>query len=773
MHKIDLLNPEQQQAVRCTEGPLLVIAGAGSGKTRVVTLRIAHLIERGVPPASILGLTFTNKAAAEMKERVLRLTDSQVLICTFHSLGARILRESIEALGFLRNFTIYDEEDSNKLLQQCIEESGAGNAAEKLKTYKNRISRAKNELKIQEVEGKLTSPFFRDNSIAAVFSLYQKKLMQCNAVDFDDLLYLTVRLFQEHPAILEKYQNRWPYLLIDEYQDTNAAQYTLVGLLVKKTQNICVVGDPDQSIYSWRGADVANILEFEGDYPQAKVIRLEQNYRSCTNILDAANGLIAHNANRLAKNLWSNLGEGDLIKRYQAADEWKEARYVAKQVLHYHLEHGIAYHDMVVFYRANALSRVLEDIFLQERLPYVIVGGISFYQRKEIKDILSYLRVVHSGSDAVALARSINLPKRGIGETTLNKLRQSAAENGFTLYRCCHQISEGQALPVHSVKLTKKQLDGLKGYVRVIEELRQLARELPLSKLVEAVIEKTSYLGHLEEDSETLADRRENLEQLIAKAQEWEERLPARGYENAHTEGQASVQNSVYEAGQTSSQAFSSTQGHVYNQLLAAFLEELALRSSLDEADTDTSRVNFMTLHNSKGLEFEVVFMVALEEGIFPYVSAQDDPADLEEERRLCYVGITRAKKHLHLINAFERTWWGKKRVLASSRFIDEIPRENQAKEGFKKSTPTRKALSQVVPEEQFIDDMDQTKAQDHAVHSTLFSPGDTVFHTEFGIGSIDSIYEGMEGQTYVISFSKDARPRKIVARYASHLTKL
>lgn len=629
------LNPEQQRAVEALKGPLLVLAGAGSGKTRVVTYRICKLIESGVPPSQIVGVTFTNKAANEMKERVQKLTRSHVLISTFHSLGVRILRESIDKLGYSRDFIIYDANDSEKLLTSCLSELGIEKT--ELKIFKNLLSRAKNDLIYPDEMDLVEYP----SSIAAAFgqlyTLYQKKLRSYNAVDFDDLLVLPVQLFKEHPEVLEHYQNRWRYMLIDEYQDTNAAQYTLVRYLMAREPNLCVVGDPDQSIYSWRGANMNNILTFEEDYPGALVIRLEQNYRSRSNILEAANSLISHNESRYDKHLWSDLGEGEKIKHYSADDAWGEAAYVADRIRYHQRKHDISLNDIVVFYRTNAQSRIFEDLFLQEQIPYVIIGGISFYQRREIKDILAFLRVVQTGSDFVSFARTLNLPKRGIGAATLEKLHIESGNEEMPILDYCAALIQGTPLK-HPVKLPKKQMEGLTNYLSLIRELRRINEATSLKELVSSTIELSNYLDFLHEDPETYEERRENLDSLVTKAMEWEMEHP--------------------------------------EPTLRSFLEELSLKGSADEDDEITDRVSLMTIHNGKGLEFTLTFMVGMEEELFPHINSREAGHLMEEERRLCYVGMTRAKEYLYLTEARFRMMWGMAKNQRPSRFLREIPAE-------------------------------------------------------------------------------------------------
>ncbi len=626
---VENLNSEQKEAIEHHIGALLVLAGAGSGKTRVVTLRIAQLIEQGVYPESILALTFTNKAAGEMKERVEKLTASKVLIATFHSIGARILRESIHFFeeGYKNDFTIYDASDQEKLVKILLKDKGSTDAKGELKGALAFISNAKNAL----ISPDTVPEDSEEQLYMEIYRSYQKGLQESGAVDFDDLLYLPVRLFKEHPEVLAAYQKRWKYLLIDEYQDTNQAQYTLVKLLVAAHGNLCVVGDPDQSIYSWRGANLRNILDFQRDYPGAKVIRLEQNYRSVTNILDAANALISYNEHRLEKNLWSALGEGEKIKLFTADDERREADFIAKEV-QYHLSRGKSLDEMVVFYRTNAQSRVLEDRFLYKRIPYQIIGGLSFYQRKEIKDIMAYLRTVHSGSDFISFERALSVPKRGIGETTITKLRLEANRLRMPIFDAIKEMIAGQS----QLKLTGKVAEELRQFVLFIEKLRGKKEEL--SDLVRETIEGSGYMNFLKEDPETYADRRENVEALLVKAMEWE----------AERE----------------------------DGTLSQFLEELSLKGQIDDLGNQGPTLSLMTIHNGKGLEYPIVFLAGLEESLFPHINAMGKKEAIEEERRLCYVGMTRAKEVLYLTTARGRTLYGGFRPMTQSRFLREIPSE-------------------------------------------------------------------------------------------------
>lgn len=623
------LNQEQLRAVKLQEGAALVLAGAGSGKTKVVTHRIVELINRGVSPYQILGLTFTNKAAEEMQERVRMQTSHRVLISTFHSLGARILRESIHLLGYRRDFSIYDEEDSMKVLKDVLSEIGVEGKKELVKGTREWISDLKNRLESPGDFAESLHPHVVQKQAGAIYRAYQDRLKGCNAVDFDDLLYLPVKLFMEHEEALSAYQTRWPYLLVDEYQDTNHAQYTFIKLLAGSSQNLFVVGDPDQSIYSWRGASIRNILQFEKDFPGATIIKLEQNYRSRSNILEAANALIEHNVSRYKKNLWSDRGEGEKITLFSAENDRQEVDFVVRKI-HSHRSKGVSYDEMAVFYRTNAQSRAFEDYLLQWGVPYTIVGGISFYQRMEIKDILAFLRITYSSSDQVAFSRTVNLPKRGMGNTAIEKIVAGANEKGVPVVDFCQEIVENGAL-----KLSKKQKEGMESYLKIIHSLRSIKE---LSLLVKSAIQDTGYLDHLRLDPETFNERKENLNELLTKAIEWEE---------AHPEG-----------------------------TLGDFLSELTLKSDIDETIGRPSSVKLMTLHNGKGLEFEIVFLVGMEEDLFPHINTKDDPDQVEEERRLCYVGMTRAKEKLYLSHARFRYLWGSLRYSNPSRFLKEIPHD-------------------------------------------------------------------------------------------------
>ncbi len=624
LNSMTLLNPEQERAVQHVEGPLLVLAGAGSGKTRVVTHRIAHLIDIGIPPEQILAVTFTNKAAEEMKARIRSLKNVNVIACTFHSLGAKILRESIHHLGYKNTFSIYDEDDSGKLLKTCLEELQYPIEKSFFKETKEEISSLKNDL--------ITPNEVRNNSqLQAIYALYQKKLKSCDALDFDDLLFLTVTLFKEHPTILIEYQNRWRFVLIDEYQDTNLSQYTITKMLVHKHQNLFAVGDPDQSIYSWRGAKYQNILNFEFDFQNATIITLNQNYRSTNLILQAANALISHNHKRYQKELWSSLGEGNKIGVCLALNERREAEFIVSRILQ-HAQERHSLNDMAIFYRTNAQSRTFEDALLSRRINYTIIGGISFYERQEIKDILAYLKMVLSNADLIAFLRTINTPKRGLGAATLDKIVKAAAQEDIPILIFCEKLLENPSL---NLKLSPKQKEALRSYLQLIHTLRNLQNHATLSELMRETITRSNYLAYLAEDPETAQDRKENVDELLSKAAEWEEE---------NTEGS-----------------------------LPLFLEELSLRIPTPET-ADAPKIKMMTLHNSKGLEFDIVFLVGLEEDLLPHINSKDDPEKFEEERRLCYVGMTRARKQLYISSARYRYTWGVERFMKTSPFFFEIP---------------------------------------------------------------------------------------------------
>ncbi len=692
------LNEEQEAAVKHVEGPLLVLAGAGSGKTRVVTHRIAHLIDLGIPSSEILAVTFTNKAADEMRTRIRTLKNAQVLACTFHSLGAKILRESIQALGYRNDFAIYDEEDSEKLLKGCLEQLQIPDEKGYLREIRHQISSAKNDMLGPEEDVK-------DPVFAQIYTLYQKKLRDCNALDFDDLLYLTVKLLREHATAREEYQNRWQFVLIDEYQDTNLAQYNLAKILVAKHQNIFAVGDPDQSIYSWRGARYQNILNFEADFPGGKIVTLDQNYRSTNLILQGANALIQHNCRRYDKKLWSHLGEGSKIGVFVGQNERQEAEFVAHKIMSHVSNDRYSLNEIAVFYRTNAQSRTFEDALLSRRIPYLIIGGLSFYQRREIKDILAYLRMVVSNTDLISFLRTINLPKRGLGPGTLEKIVETAGQRSAEIFTFCEELLDRPEL-APNVKLSLKQKEGLRSYVSLIHSLREQRAKASLHELISETISNSRYLQYLQEDPESFQDRKENLDELIGKAAEW--------------------------------------QDETENPSLSKFLEELTLRTST-EKQGEVPTIKLMTLHNSKGLEFNLVFLVGLEEDLFPHVNSKDSPESLEEERRLCYVGMTRAKRRLYLCSTTYRYMWGTPRLMRPSRFLKEIPA-------------------------QYLENYSPTlhiREEEGPLEEVGFTQGDQVIHKEFGTGIVQKAFQGSFGLTYEVHFPNTQTTRTLVAKYA------
>ena len=631
------LNPVQKEAASCTEGPLLILAGAGSGKTRVLTHRIAYLIdEKGVNPWNIMAITFTNKAAQEMRDRVDRLVEfgaESIWVATFHSSCVRILRRYIDRLGYDNHFTIYDTDDQKSIIRKAVKELDLDPKQYREGPLLGVISAAKNEMiEPQDFETQAGGDF-RMCQEAKIYKAYQKTLIDNNAVDFDDLLLLTVRLLRENRDILETYQERLRYIMVDEYQDTNSVQFELIRLLSGKYHNLCVVGDDDQSIYKFRGADITNILSFEETFPGAKVVKLEQNYRSTNNILEAANAVIANNAHRKEKHLWSENGDGKEVSFIHYETAYGEAEDVIDKIqTEVHMgKHQ--YQDCAILYRTNAQSRAFEEKCIKKSVPYRLVGGVNFYQRQEIKDILAYLKTIDSGRDDLSVTRIVNVPKRGIGQVTLNKLAVYASEHGMRLFQAMEQVEQISGIG--------KAADKIKGFVNQIMVFRALAKELDAAELIESILEQTGYLEELEKLEEDKAQaKQENLEEFQNKAADY--------YAN-HDEA-----------------------------ALTDFLEEVALVADIDNMDSEADSLTLMTLHSAKGLEFPVVYMTGMEEGLFPsYMSMNSgDPGDIEEERRLCYVGITRAMQQLTLTAAKQRMVHGNIQYSAISRFVKELPQE-------------------------------------------------------------------------------------------------
>ena len=652
MIDLTLLNPPQREAVVSTEGPLLVLAGAGSGKTRVLTHRVAHLIDQGVAPWSILAITFTNKAAREMQERIEKLVGESaedIWVSTFHSCCARILRRDIEKLGYQRSFSIYDDDDQMGLIKAILKEFNLNDKMYPPREIKTIISDAKNRLLTPKEWLKEAGDDFRNVKIFEVFTKYEKRLKESNALDFDDLLMKTMLLLTEHAPVLEYYRRKFNYILVDEYQDTNMAQYELVRLLAGEKRNVCVVGDDDQSIYGWRGADIRNILEFEKDFPGCTVIKLEQNYRSTGNILDAANQVIAHNAGRKEKALWTDSGEGEKIRMYTAEDERDEAAFVCAQ-LESVRRRGGKMGNAAVLYRTNAQSRVLEEALVRSGIPYRVYGGMKFYERKEIKDLVAYLRAVVNPSDDMAVRRIINEPKRGIGDTTIQSLMDYAQGEGMPL--------SSAVLLAEDAPLSSRARGPVMKFAALLEELNEARETMPPDEFLRHVIDKTGYEEQFRQaDNDENRSRLENIAELETAVKEYMIREPEGGLEG--------------------------------------FLENVALVTDLDGMDESVQALTLMTLHSAKGLEFDQVFLVGMEDGIFPTSRALFDEEKLEEERRLCYVGITRAKKVLFMTCARSRALYGNRQFNMKSRFLDEIPARlmdnlNQSRQAERRMPPPR-----------------------------------------------------------------------------------
>ena len=640
MDYLDSLNPPQREAVLHGDGPLLILAGAGSGKTRVITCRIAHLIrERGVDPGNILAVTFTNKAANEMKARVERMLDiplTRLWISTFHSACVSILRKHIDRLGYKRSFVIYDETDRLSLIKSCMADLKIDTEQYQPRAVGARISALKNNLTDEEQFERTSAHFGFEDAVSRVYGMYQEKLREANGLDFDDLLMLTVQLFERNLDVLGFYQGLFHHILIDEYQDTNRAQYRIVRLLTSQRQNLCVVGDDDQSIYKFRGADISNILNFENDFPDAKVIKLEQNYRSTQNILGAAGAVVARNLGRKPKELWTQKRGGDAILCYKAVDEKDEARFICRAIQQ-EVDEGRSLRQMAVLYRTNAQSRALEDALRYRGLPYRIFGGLRFYDRKEIRDIIAYLRVLHNPSDSISLRRIINVPARGIGETTIEKLERSAEQAGISLYQT--------AVESVTVGITPAARKKLAEFTVMMERIRADLGSGTITELVRRVIHESGYGTALAQEKTVESRIRiENLNELMTATEDFQE------------------QNN--------------------DASLASFLDQVALVTDLEQQTAadgmrgSAESVTLMTLHNAKGLEFSVVFMAGMEEGLFPHSRSAESEEELEEERRLCYVGMTRAKERLILTHAAERRLYGYPQANLVSRFVQEIPRE-------------------------------------------------------------------------------------------------
>jgi len=740
MSLLNDLNPVQQKAVLETEGPLLVFAGAGSGKTRVLTYRIAYLIqERGIRPWNIFAVTFTNKAADEMRERVERLLGRSAKgtwISTFHSACARILRQHIEQIGFKRNFVIYDDQDQERHLKTIMKELNLDFKMFPPRAIQSGIERLKNEGITPDQYSPNPYNIFQKR-MALVYQRYQEDLHRNNALDFGDLLTFVIILFRRFPEILRSYQMLCHYVMVDEFQDTNLIQYQLIRKMVEAHQNICVVGDDDQSIYRWRGAEVGNILNFERDFPEAKVITLEQNYRSTQNILQAANHVVRKNRYRKEKKLWTENPEGELLTFYVAEDEMDEAHFAVQKIMgHVSTKESIrAYRDIAVFYRINAQSRAIEDELVKYRIPYTVVGGMKFYERKEIKDILAYLKLIDNPSDGLSLKRIINVPSRGIGEKTIEKIEAFAREKGLSLYEGLRQaIGEDGLTPTTKAKM--------KEFIQLIEEFREDAKSLTLSQLTLALLAKTKYLQRLkEEGTDEAISKIENIDELINVMMGLEQ-------------GEEKVS-------------------------LESFLEKVSLVTDVDLYEDKGNRVSLMTLHCAKGLEFPIVFIMGIEEGLLPHYRRGEEIEDMEEERRLFYVGITRAKERLFLSRAEERSTFGVGRANLPSRFLDELPIELMQFEERKGSM--RSLFSQETP---WSEDTHQTEIMVEGLsQESLFSEGDGVVlspevffplkigmrvrHQKFGEGRV-KLVEGMDENQKAMIFFQNVGAKRLKVRYAN-----
>lgn len=714
---LEKLNPAQLEAVTTTEGPVLIIAGAGSGKTKALTHRAAYLIqEKGVNPRNILAVTFTNKAAQEMRERILHLLGGDngqlPLIGTFHSVCVRLLRREIERLGgYSSNFNIFDDQDQLSVMKRALKELQIDDTQFKPKAILGAISNAKNKLIDAQLFAETAGSYYEE-IVAKVYGAYQRKLMEQNALDFDDILLLMVKIFKKYPEILEKYQNFFRYIMVDEYQDTNHAQYLLISMLAKKYRNICVVGDDWQGIYSWRGADIQNILDFEKDYPDAKIIKLEQNYRSTQNILDAAYEVISKNINRKDKKIWTENKGGHLLTSFEARDEREEAEFVISEIKRTMEKgavtgppqsglvtagRGIKFSDFVVLYRTNAQSRIVEEVMLRASIPYRIIGGVKFYQRKEVKDVIAYLRLAQNFNDRVSLERIINEPKRGIGEATLKKWTISAEEEGVDLINFGLKIRISKSQIPNKLQIPNSKIDQILRFCEFIKRMSDSSERIILTDFIEKIFIESGYQKYLLDGTEEGQVRYENVRELLTVAQKY----------NEHENGEG----------------------------LALFLEEVALIADTDNIDQSKEAVHLMTLHSAKGLEFRVVFIVGLEEGIFPHSRSMLAESEMEEERRLMYVGITRAKEKVYLLFTRERTIFGSVQVNPPSRFLDDIP-THLLEDG----------KSQIQNPKFHINPIFQNPKP-----KTDFKDGDRILHEVFGEGLIIA----SQGDVLTIAFKK------------------
>ena len=720
---LDGLNREQQQAVQHTEGPLLILAGAGSGKTKVLTVRIAYLLAQGVNPYEILAITFTNKAAKEMKSRVEGLVGdvaNRIWLSTFHSFCAKFLRFELDNfLGYNSNFTIYDTSDSQVVIKAALKALNLDDKYYPVGAMLSAISDAKNKLMFASDYRKQARDFYQQK-VADVYEYYERELRKNNALDFDDLLLVAVKLLQSNAAVLDKYSKRFKYVMIDEYQDTNHAQYLLAYLLSSHWKNIAVVGDADQSIYAWRGADIQNILDFEKDYPNCTSIKLEQNYRSTKIILDAANAVIDNNEGRPEKNLWTDKVEGAKIQHFTAQSEHEEAAFIGDTIVKKHDIHGVPYGDMAILYRTNAQSRVLEEALIKRALPYTMVGGTKFYDRKEIKDVLAYLRVLYNPFDDLSLLRIINVPKRSIGATTVSKLQDYARENGTSLFMTLTQL--------HLVDTIKgKTKEKLEEFGILIFTLVAEMDDKSVLDILEAILDRTGYLAQLEESTDPQDQARaENIGELLSVAKDFQDTNPTGTVED--------------------------------------FLEQVALVNDVDSFEQEESKVTLMTLHAAKGLEFPIVFLGGLEEGLFPHSRTLMNPEEIEEERRLAYVGITRAEKELYISNATTRTVFGRTSSYLPSRFIDEIPAELVDSLRAKRRIPDD--IKPTVPRHMSVASRPVTKPIIRNEVIADWKVGDTAIHSKWGNGKVVNVSGEGAGMKLTIEFPTQG-VRVVMAKFA------
>lgn len=717
------LNKEQQQAVQHTEGPLLILAGAGSGKTKVLTVRIAHLLAQGVNPYEILAITFTNKAAKEMKSRVEGLVGdvaNRIWLSTFHSFCAKFLRFELDNfLGYNSNFTIYDTSDSQAVIKAALKALNLDDKYYPVGAMIAAISDAKNKLLFASDFRKQARDFYQQK-VADVYEYYERELRKNNALDFDDLLLVAVKLLQSNEAVLDKYSKRFRYVMIDEYQDTNHAQYLLAKLLASHWKNIAVVGDADQSIYAWRGADIQNILDFEKDYPNCTSIKLEQNYRSTKIILDAANAVIENNEGRPKKNLWTDKTEGAKIQHFTAQSEHEEAAFIGDTIAKKHDIHGVSYGDMAILYRTNAQSRVLEEALIKRALPYTMVGGTKFYDRKEIKDVLAYLRVLYNPFDDLSLLRIINVPKRSIGATTVAKLQDYARANGTSLFMTLTQL--------HLVDTIKgKTKEKLEEFGILIFTLVAEMEDKTVLDILEAILDRTGYLAQLEESTDPQDQAHaENIGELLSVAKDFQDTNPTGTVED--------------------------------------FLEQVALVNDVDSFEQEESKVTLMTLHAAKGLEFPIVFLGGLEEGLFPHSRTLMNPEEIEEERRLAYVGITRAEKELYISNATTRTVFGRTSSYLPSRFIDEIPEE--LVDGLRAKRKVPDDIKRHVPQHMSVTSRPVTKPIVRNEVIADWKVGDTAIHSKWGNGKVINVAGEGAGMKLTIEFPTQG-VRVVMAKFA------